>query len=145
VSTPVKKQEEVKQEVESEAEDDDADIDEPDDGEIDDPRDKSFNLGMFNLRRVGDEAPKSKSSIQLNARGMPQRVRKKNRLFYDDNVVSMPVKNKHARKLTDKKMNKMKTKLEAKDDEPVSNKLSQPDQGPTKNSALINVLMYLFL
>lgn len=48
------------------------------------------------LQRVGSKPPpkKSHSSLQpiqvLNRRGMPARIRKKNKLFYDDILVNHP-------------------------------------------------------
>nr|CAG4651689.1 EOG090X03EV [Triops cancriformis] len=61
-----------------------------------DPEDEPMILGpeMFGLKRVGDDRPAkakpSGNSVVLNRRGTPARVRKKNRLFYDENVVMGP-------------------------------------------------------
>ncbi|XP_037931978.1 protein lin-9 homolog [Teleopsis dalmanni] len=53
----------------------------------------SFSLATLGLQRVGTEPPKPKMQsalpIQmLNARGMPARIRKRNRLFFDDNIIN---------------------------------------------------------
>ncbi|XP_054268772.1 protein lin-9 homolog [Macrosteles quadrilineatus] len=48
-------------------------------------------LGPLGLLRVGTELPprSPQPGLILNRRGMPQRVRKKNRLFFDDDVVNI--------------------------------------------------------
>nr|CAG4643820.1 EOG090X03EV [Lepidurus arcticus] len=62
----------------------------------DDPEDEPMILGpeMLGLKRVGDDRPAKvkpgSNSVVLNRRGTPARVRKKNRLFYDENVVMGP-------------------------------------------------------
>ncbi|ETN61331.1 hypothetical protein AND_007010 [Anopheles darlingi] len=51
-----------------------------------------FGLALLGLHPVGTKFPSKSSSSHpvqvLNARGMPARIRKKNRLFYDDNIVN---------------------------------------------------------
>ncbi|KAH8360688.1 hypothetical protein KR200_009097, partial [Drosophila serrata] len=53
----------------------------------------AFSLATLGLQRVGS-APPPKPKVQkapiltLNARGMPARIRKKNRLFYDENIIN---------------------------------------------------------
>ncbi|CAH1996307.1 unnamed protein product [Acanthoscelides obtectus] len=46
------------------------------------------------LQRVGSQPPPKPTPTQpvqvLNARGMPARIRKKNRLFFDDDIVNTP-------------------------------------------------------
>lgn len=87
---------------------------------------ESFGLHMLNLRPVGSDLPqKEKSSIQLNARGMPRRICKKNPLFFDDNVVNVPSKSNKMKKLLNssdgkKQMPKIKEKREKRKEEVVS-------------------------
>lgn len=46
------------------------------------------------LQRVGTPSTPKQSSVQptqvLNARGMPARIRKKNKLYYDDDIINTP-------------------------------------------------------
>ncbi|XP_060530982.1 protein lin-9 homolog [Cylas formicarius] len=59
---------------------------------IDDPN--TLGPAALGLQRVGTQPPPKPSPSQptqvLNARGMPARIRKKNRLFYDDDIVNTP-------------------------------------------------------
>ncbi|XP_047491886.1 protein lin-9 homolog isoform X1 [Penaeus chinensis] len=57
-------------------------------------------LSALGLQRVGEErpSPSKEPSIQLNRRGMPARMRKKNRLYYDDDLVSSPTQMKSPKK-----------------------------------------------
>ncbi|KAM7348446.1 myb-interacting protein 130 [Cochliomyia hominivorax] len=52
----------------------------------------SFSLATLGLQRVGTAPPPKPQPQQpiqmLNARGMPARIRKRNRLFYDDNIIN---------------------------------------------------------
>lgn len=54
----------------------------------------SFSLATLGLQRVGTvQPPKPKPQVQqpvqmLNARGMPARIRKRNRFFFDDNIIN---------------------------------------------------------
>lgn len=58
----------------------------------DDVEPPAFGPAALGLHRVGTALPqreKSNKPIQvLNARGMPARIRKKNKLFYDDDIVN---------------------------------------------------------
>lgn len=58
----------------------------------DDVEPPAFGPASLGLHRVGTALPqreKSNKPIQvLNARGMPARIRKKNKLFYDDDIVN---------------------------------------------------------
>ncbi|KAH8245179.1 hypothetical protein KR032_005958, partial [Drosophila birchii] len=54
---------------------------------------QAFSLATLGLQRVGSAPPpKPKTqkvpTMNLNARGMPVRIRKKNRLFYDENIIN---------------------------------------------------------
>lgn len=44
--------------------------------------------GVLGLLRVGESPSPQKSGVVLNRRGMPARIRKKNRLFFDDDIVN---------------------------------------------------------
>ncbi|XP_064092891.1 protein lin-9 homolog isoform X2 [Macrobrachium nipponense] len=57
-------------------------------------------LSALGLQRVGEEraSPSKEPSIQLNRRGMPARMRKKNRLYFDDDLVSSPTQVKSPKK-----------------------------------------------
>ncbi|EDW07686.1 uncharacterized protein Dmoj_GI14720 [Drosophila mojavensis] len=53
----------------------------------------AFSLATLGLQRVGTvQPPKPKTQkppiLPLNARGMPARIRKRNRLFYDENIIN---------------------------------------------------------
>lgn len=52
----------------------------------------AFSLATLGLQRVGTAPPPKPQPQQpiqmLNARGMPARIRKRNRLFYDDNIIN---------------------------------------------------------
>ncbi|XP_026838257.1 protein lin-9 homolog [Drosophila erecta] len=87
-------EEEEEEEEHVEEEDDD---EEPDSNETSEPEEQveppAFSLATLGLQRVGS-APPPKPKIQkapiltLNARGMPARIRKRNRLFYDENIIN---------------------------------------------------------
>lgn len=69
--------------------------DEDDSMDIDDDEDVTkLGPAALGLQRVGTPATPKPSPTQpmqtLNARGMPARIRKKNRLFYDDDIVNTP-------------------------------------------------------
>ncbi|XP_042208505.1 protein lin-9 homolog isoform X2 [Homarus americanus] len=57
-------------------------------------------LSALGLHRVGEDrpSPSKEPSIQLNRRGMPARMRKKNRLYFDDDLVSSPTQVKSPKK-----------------------------------------------
>ncbi|XP_045113285.1 protein lin-9 homolog isoform X1 [Portunus trituberculatus] len=57
-------------------------------------------LSALGLHRVGEDrpSPSKEPSIQLNRRGMPARMRKKNRLYFDDDLVSTPTQVKSPKK-----------------------------------------------
>ena len=70
---------------------------------VDDDNDSNMDIdeetprlgpAAFGLQRVGDPTPPKAAPPQptqvLNARGMPARIRKKNKLFYDDDIVNTP-------------------------------------------------------
>lgn len=65
-----------------------------DDMEVDDSDGEppAFGPAALGLHRVGTKLPPKPAPTQpiqvLNARGMPARIRKKNRLFYDDNIIN---------------------------------------------------------
>lgn len=52
----------------------------------------SFSLATLGLQRVGTAPPPKPQPLQpiqtLNARGMPARIRKRNRLFFDDHIIN---------------------------------------------------------
>ena len=60
--------------------------------EIDDPN--TLRPAALGLQRVGTQPPPKPTPSQpsqiLNARGMPARIRKKNKLFFDDDIVNTP-------------------------------------------------------
>lgn len=61
---------------------------EPDDIKME-VEDEVLGPSVLGLKRVGEEmSPTPQPGLVLNRRGMPQRIRKKNRLFYDDDVVN---------------------------------------------------------
>ncbi|XP_072376091.1 protein lin-9 homolog [Diabrotica undecimpunctata] len=101
----------IKQEV---MEDDDMEIDE------DLP---TLGPAALGLQRVGTVPPPKPTPTQppqvLNARGMPARIRKKNRLFFDDDIVNTPhhrVPSAKKQKATpSKKPTPVKVKLERND------------------------------
>ncbi|XP_070144842.1 uncharacterized protein mip130 [Drosophila kikkawai] len=82
---------------EEEENDDDDDQDQDSSNETSEPEEQAeppaFSLATLGLQRVGS-APPPKPKVQkapiltLNARGMPARIRKKNRLFYDENIIN---------------------------------------------------------
>ncbi|XP_017112651.1 uncharacterized protein LOC108136165 [Drosophila elegans] len=84
--------EEEEEQIDEEDEDE-----EPDSNETSDPEEQveppAFSLATLGLQRVGS-APPPKPKVQkapiltLNARGMPARIRKRNRLFYDENIIN---------------------------------------------------------
>ncbi|XP_050299713.1 protein lin-9 homolog [Anthonomus grandis grandis] len=65
---------------------------ESDEMQVDDPN--TLGPAALGLRRVGAAPPPKPSPTQptqvLNARGMPARIRKKNKLFFDDDIVNTP-------------------------------------------------------
>lgn len=69
--------------------------DEEDDMEIEQDREvPRLGPAALGLQRVGTQAPPKPNTNSpmpvLNARGMPARIRKKNRLFFDDDIVNTP-------------------------------------------------------
>jgi len=84
-------------EEEEEHVDEEDEDEEPDSNETSDPEEQieppAFSLATLGLQRVGS-APPPKPKVQkapiltLNARGMPARIRKRNRLFYDENIIN---------------------------------------------------------
>ncbi|KAF2901531.1 hypothetical protein ILUMI_04652 [Ignelater luminosus] len=76
----------VKQEV--------IDDDEDSNMEVDDEDVPKLGPAMLGLQRVGAPTTPKQGSSQptqvLNARGMPARIRKKNRLYYDDDIINTP-------------------------------------------------------
>ncbi|XP_037027349.1 protein lin-9 homolog [Bradysia coprophila] len=108
-----------------------------DDGEENEPAPFAAALG---LHRVGSAPPKKpqQQPIQaLNARGMPARIRKKNKLFFDDDIVNekpqrtspikrpvrtepvkSPTKSAKKRRMTPSKATKVKEDTKDSDDEP---------------------------
>ncbi|XP_057670530.1 protein lin-9 homolog [Diorhabda carinulata] len=101
----------IKQEV---MEDDDMEIDE------DLP---TLGPAALGLQRVGTQPPPKPTPTQppqvLNARGMPARIRKKNRLFFDDDIVNTPHHRvpsaKKAKSTPSKKNTPVKVKVEKTD------------------------------
>lgn len=101
----------IKQEV---MEDDDMEIDE------DLP---TLGPAALGLQRVGTQPPPKPTPTQppqvLNARGMPARIRKKNRLFFDDDIVNTPHHRvpsaKKAKSTPSKKNTPVKVKVEKLD------------------------------
>ncbi|XP_017108903.2 uncharacterized protein mip130 [Drosophila bipectinata] len=77
--------------------DEEEEEEEPDSNETSDLEEQieppAFSLATLGLQRVGT-APPPKPKVQkapiltLNARGMPARIRKRNRLFYDENIIN---------------------------------------------------------
>ncbi|CAL4168893.1 unnamed protein product, partial [Meganyctiphanes norvegica] len=62
---------------------------------------QEFNpLAALGLQRVGEErpSPSKEPTIALNRRGMPARIRKKNRMYFDDDLVSSPTQMKSPKK-----------------------------------------------
>lgn len=113
----------IKEEV---VEDDDMDIDE------DIP---TLGPAALGLQRVGTQPPPKPTPTQppqiLNARGMPARIRKKNRLFFDDDIVNTPhhrVPSAKKQKSTPSKRHKMHTPIKIKIEKDESNKYT-----PKKN------------
>lgn len=78
----------VKEEVMDEDE-----IDQSEDMMVDDDP-NTLGPAALGLQRVGTAPPPKATPTQptqvLNARGMPARIRKKNRLFFDDDIVNTP-------------------------------------------------------
>ncbi|XP_016982269.1 protein lin-9 homolog [Drosophila rhopaloa] len=84
-------------EEEEEHIDDEDEDEDPDSNATSEPEEQieppSFSLATLGLQRVGS-APPPKPKVQkapiltLNARGMPARIRKRNKLFYDDNIIN---------------------------------------------------------
>ncbi|XP_016947917.1 uncharacterized protein LOC108023186 [Drosophila biarmipes] len=85
------------EEEEEEHVDEEEEDEEPDSNETSEPEEQveppAFSLATLGLQRVGS-APPPKPKVQkapiltLNARGMPARIRKRNRLFYDENIIN---------------------------------------------------------
>ncbi|XP_018331210.1 protein lin-9 homolog isoform X2 [Agrilus planipennis] len=123
----------IKQEIMDEDEDSNMEIDE------DIPRLGPAALG---LQRVGTPATPKPVNVTppqvLNARGMPARIRKKNRLYYDDDIINTPHHRVPSAKKQMQSPNK-KTKLSTpsrgvKDSPKVSpRKSAQKDQKPPKS------------
>ncbi|KAF5282204.1 hypothetical protein FQR65_LT02901 [Abscondita terminalis] len=92
----------VKQEV--------VDDDEDSNMELDDEDIPKLGPAMFGLQRVGTPSTPKQGSSQppqvLNARGMPVRIRKKNKLYYDDDIINTP----HHRVPSAKKLTPVSTK-----------------------------------
>ncbi|EEB20391.1 lin-9, putative [Pediculus humanus corporis] len=118
-------------EEENEDEDEDGDVeDEEDEGKksrkSSESNDSKFSPAVLGLLRVGDNFPKKekKEPVLLNRRGMPPRIRKKNRLFFDESVINplMPKqrsKKDHSAKAKEKNTtakNKVKIKVEKKEE-----------------------------
>ncbi|KAH8420355.1 hypothetical protein KR009_009477, partial [Drosophila setifemur] len=90
-------EEEPVDEGEEEEEQVEEDEEEPESNATSDPEEQveppAFSLATLGLQRVGT-APPPKPKVQkapiltLNARGMPARIRKRNRLFYDENIIN---------------------------------------------------------
>lgn len=100
----------IKQEMSDEEENMDADEEIP-----------TLGPAALGLQRVGTpivpKPPPTQPKQVLNARGMPARIRKKNRLFYDDDIVNTPhhrVPSAKKHKITPTKNNKVRSVL-AKD------------------------------
>lgn len=113
----------IKQEV---VEDEDMEIDE------DIP---TLGPAALGLQRVGTQPPPKPVPTQppqvLNARGMPARIRKKNRLFFDDDIVNTPhhrVPSAKKQKSTPNKKQKVQTPLKIKTERDDSSKYT-----PKKN------------
>ncbi|KAF5282033.1 hypothetical protein FQA39_LY00557 [Lamprigera yunnana] len=70
------------------------DDDEDSNMEIDDEDIPKLDPAMLGLQRVGTPMTPKQGSSQpqqvLNARGMPARIRKKNKLYYDDDIINTP-------------------------------------------------------
>ncbi|XP_039229953.1 uncharacterized protein LOC6524479 [Drosophila yakuba] len=89
--------EEQEDEEEEHVDEEDDEEEEPDSNETSEPEEQveppAFSLATLGLQRVGS-APPPKPKVQkapiltLNARGMPARIRKRNRLFYDENIIN---------------------------------------------------------
>lgn len=120
--------------------------DEDDDNSMDIDDDDTTKLGpaALGLQRVGTPATPKLSQSQplqmLNARGMPARIRKKNRLFFDDDIVNTP----HHRVPSNKKAKPTptkKTKVPVQKETPKSTqkKLSTPRElrSNSENSSTI--------
>nr|CAH7729229.1 unnamed protein product [Callosobruchus chinensis] len=111
----VQPQKDVKQEV----------LDEEEDMDIDEDL-TTLGPAALGLQRVGSQPPPKPSPappIQvLNARGMPARIRKKNRLFFDDDIVNTP----HHRIPSAKKQRSTPSK-KSKPQTPVKVKIEKPD------------------
>ncbi|KAG5890811.1 hypothetical protein JTB14_008252 [Gonioctena quinquepunctata] len=110
--------------IKQEVEDDDMDID-----------DDLPTLGpaALGLQRVGTQPPPKPTPTQptqvLNARGMPARIRKKNRLFFDDDIVNTPhhrvTSAKKQKPSPLKKQTPVKVKLEKNDFKPTPKKITK--------------------
>ncbi|VEN34909.1 unnamed protein product [Callosobruchus maculatus] len=108
-------QKDVKQEV----------LDEEEDMDIDEDL-TTLGPAALGLQRVGTQPPPKPTPPQpiqvLNARGMPARIRKKNRLFFDDDIVNTP----HHRVPSAKKQRSTPSK-KPKPQTPVKVKIEKPD------------------
>lgn len=91
-----------------------------------DAEDEVPTLGpaALGLQRVGTPAaprpPPTQPTQVLNARGMPARIRKKNKLFYDDDIVNTPhhrtpSSNKKMKQTPTRRMNRITTPSRMKD------------------------------
>ncbi|KAL0267632.1 UNVERIFIED_CONTAM: hypothetical protein PYX00_009847 [Menopon gallinae] len=129
VNNTVLKQERMSSNEEDNDEDEDLEEDDDDDRgkksrKNSENSDSKFDPAMLGLLRVGDDLPKKekKEPIQLNRRGMPPRIRKKNRLFYDENVINPLMPKQRSKRDSTKGIkgtgtkNKNKIKVEKKEE-----------------------------
>jgi protein lin-9 len=69
-------------------------IDQPKEEPMDEETEPAFGPAFLGLHRIGTKLPprpalpKPDTIQKLNARGMPARIRKKNKLFFDDDIVN---------------------------------------------------------
>lgn len=102
--------------------------------EIDEEEIPTLGPAALGLQRVGTQAPPKPPPTQptqvLNARGMPARIRKKNRLFFDDDIVNTP----HHRVPSAKKQNKPSPYKKARFSTPMKMKDSPSRYTPKKIS-----------
>ncbi|KAB7507188.1 Protein lin-9-like protein [Armadillidium nasatum] len=58
-------------------------------------------LSALGLQRIGDKKPSTskESSLNLNRRGMPTRIRKKNKMYFDEDIVTSPSHTKSPKRL----------------------------------------------
>lgn len=69
-------------------------VDDPNDNFLLDDDPNKLGPAALGLQRVGTVPPPKPTPTQptqvLNARGMPARIRKKNKMFYDDDIINTP-------------------------------------------------------